>query len=51
MASSRDATLWNGHRRSLPGKVGKRGEPNRWVTFYAYLARKHGGRFFPLGHF
>ncbi len=27
-----------------PWKVGKRGEPNRWVTFYAYLARKHGKR-------
>ena len=31
-----------------PGKVGRRGEPNSWVTFYAYLARKHGER---LGFF
>ena len=23
-----------------PWKVGKRGEPNKWVTFYSYLARK-----------
>jgi hypothetical protein len=23
-----------------PWKVGKRGEPNKWVTFYCYLARK-----------
>ena len=27
-----------------PWKVGRRGEPNGWVTFYAYLARKHGER-------
>jgi hypothetical protein len=25
-----------------PWKVGKRGEPNKWVTFYCYLARKFG---------
>lgn len=24
-----------------PWKVGKRGEPNKWVTFYAYLANKY----------
>ncbi len=23
-----------------PWKVGKRGEPNKWVTFYSYLAHK-----------
>ena len=22
-------------------KIGKRGEPNKWVTFYSYLTHKH----------
>jgi hypothetical protein len=25
-------------------KAGKRGEPNKWVTFYALLAEKYRGR-------
>ena len=27
-----------------PWKIGKVGEPNKWVTFYATLAAKHAGR-------
>jgi hypothetical protein len=30
---------WN--PRQAPWKVGKRGEPNKWVTFYSYLAHKY----------
>ena len=27
-----------------PWKVGKTGEPNKWVTFYCLLAPKYAGR-------
>jgi hypothetical protein len=34
--------------RQSPWKVGEREEPNKWVTFYSYLAHKHRGNTPPV---